>query len=133
MARTAGKTGQVWIDSTTPTESDVVLGVISWELDTKGDAVDATGMDNAGVKEFVAGLTEGTGSVEAYADGTLDSDIAPGTTIKVSLLYADGDTDCWYGDAIVTGKKPTVEVSGAVKWSIGFQFTGTIAYGAIPT
>ena len=137
MPRTSGKLGQVWADTTTPTVADLVLGVTSWELDLKGETQDATGMDNTGgAKDFIATLTEGTGSVECFADSGLDLadiGIVQGGTIIVSLLYAAGLADCWYGTGIVTGKKPTVEISGAVKWSIGFQFTGTIAYGVIPT
>jgi len=131
MARVAGKAGQVWADAGVPTEADVALGVTNWELDLKGDAVDTTGMDDAGVKSFIAGLTEGTGSIEAFADGALDTDIVPGTTIGCYLLNADGDASGWTGSAIVTGLKPTVAVDGAVKWSIGVQYSGTIEYAVL--
>jgi hypothetical protein len=133
MARISGKAGQVWADTGVVTEADVILGVTSWEMDQKGAADDTTGMDSGGAKEFIGGLTEGTGSVEAFADGALDAHIVVGGLISVNLLYADGDTDCWYGSAIVTQRKPTVQVDGAVKWSIQFQYTSTIAYGVIPT
>lgn len=131
MARIAGKAGQVWADAGIPTEADEMLGVTSWELDLKGDAVDTTGMDSAGVKEFIAGTTEGTGTIEAFADGALDTDIVQGSTIGCYLLNADGDASGWKGSGIVTGLKPTVQVDGAVKWSIGIQYSGTIEYAAL--
>lgn len=135
MARISGKAGQVWADIAPgpSSEADVILGVTSWDLDLKGDAVDTTGMDSGGAKEFLPGLTEGTGSVEAFADGTLDTDIRPGTLLHIQLLYADGDTKGWFGTAICTGLKPNVQVEGAVKYTIGLQYSGTITYDTLDT
>lgn len=132
MARQSGKAGQVWIDSTQPTNDDAVLGVTSWELDLRGDAIDVTGMDSGGAKEFVGGLTEGTATIECYADGALDSDIVEGSQVYCWLLYADGDTSAWQGRGIVTQKRPSVTVDGAVRWTLVVQYSGGIEYTTLP-
>lgn len=127
MARIAGKAGEVKADATTVA---VVYGVTSWELDYKGEAVDATGMDSSGAKQFVAGLTEGTLSIECFeeSDHPLNTDILPGLTILFNLRYVSTDAAAWHGSAIVTDLKPSVTVEGAVKWSITAQATGSFHY-----
>jgi len=130
MARIAGKTGQVWADAGVPTDADVILGVTNWSLDLDAKEIDTTGMDSGGASEFLAGPTSGTASIECFADGALDSDIAPGTTIGCYLLNASGDASGWKGSGFVTKATPSVEVSGAVKWSLTVRYSGTIAYAA---
>ena len=131
MPRIAGKAGQVWCDTGVPTEADIVLGVTNWELDLKGDAVDTTGMESGGTKEFLAGLTEGTATVECFADVALDAHIIEGAILGCYLLYADGDASGWTGSGILTSKKPSVAVDGAVKWTLALQYSGTIAYAVL--
>lgn len=127
MARYAGKSGQIEVDSVTPAE---LLGVRSWELDYKGDAVDVTGFDSSGAKAFIAACTEWSVSMEAFALGAIDSDIRPGSTLKVDLEQQSGDGSYWYGDTIVTDVKPTVAVDGAVIYSVTAQGTGALTWGA---
>lgn len=133
MARETGKIGQVWCDAGVPTEADVILHVTNWELDYKGDAIDVTGMDSAGAKAFIAGLTEGTVTVECFLDAVteLDADIVPGATLGCYLLYADGDLSGWKGSGILTDMKPSVPVDGGVKWSLTLQYSGTFSYAAL--
>jgi predicted secreted protein len=127
MSRIAGKAGSVLIDATVPA---AVLGVTSWDADLQGDVTDTTGMDSGGTKEFLAGLTSGTASVECFSDGTLNTDIRPGLTVLVNLKHVSTDANYWYGDGIVTSVKPTVAVDGAVKFSLGVQFSGTVTWGS---
>lgn len=130
MARLAGKAGAFLIDATDPVDP---IGVTSWELDYKGEAVDITGMDSSGVKEFIAGLTEAAGTATIFAtdDATnpvANTEIRPGLTCVIWLFHAASDAESWNGSAIITDVKPTVHVSGAVSYDISFQFTGAIAY-----
>jgi hypothetical protein len=130
MANIAGKAGEIKIDATVPA---VVYSVASWEADLKGDAIDVTGMTDAGKKSFISGLTEGTFGAECYEDDAnpLNPDVSPGATCLVQLRYVSTDTSAWHGSAIITDLKPTVTVEGAVKWSFTGQFTGEVHY-AIP-
>lgn len=130
MARLAGKAGAFKIDATVPADP---VGVTSWELDYKGEAVDITGMDSSGVKEFIAGLTEAAGTATLWAtddaqNPVANTEIRPGLTCVVWLFHAATDAASWNGNAIITDVKPTVQVSGAVEYNISFQFTGAIAY-----
>ena len=129
MARLSGKAGEVKADATV---AATVYGVTNWEIDYKGDAIDTTGMDSAGAKVFIGGLTEISGTVECFheSDHELNTDITPAATILVELYYATGDASAWHGSAVVTDTKPTVQVDGAVKWSITFQGTGAWEYAA---
>ena len=131
MPRYSGKAGQVWLDVGQPTQDDRILGVTSWDLELKGDAIDVTGMDNAGIKEFIPAATEGTASIEAFADGELDPDIKEGAVLGCCLIASAWDTHGWIGSGVLSSKRPTVQVDGAVKWTLSLQFSGTINYEEI--
>lgn len=134
MARMAGKAGAFHIDAIEPADP---AGVTQWELDYKGEAIDTTGMDNTlGAKEFIAGLTEASGTATLFATDDAQNPVAntelrPGLTCVAYLYHASGDTSCWHGSCIITDLKPTVTVSGAVEYSLSFQFTGAVEY-AVP-
>lgn len=132
MARLHGQGGKVTI-------ADVIIaGVTNWNIDVKGAADDATGMDSGGAKQFIAGLREWSGSLSGVWTHTGDGDsksvsAAIGTVIALDLYPGKvGDAyvaGCLYtGSAIMTGFKPEVPVDGVVKWSMDFQGTGTLTY-----
>jgi len=120
MARLSGKGGSASVGGA------AVLGVTSWEIDYKGEAVDVTGMDSSGAKQFVGGLTEWSGTI----DGNLESGATlptPAASVAVALVdSADTGYNTYSGTAIVTGVKPSTSVEGAVKYSITFQGTGAL-------
>lgn len=121
MARLSGKGGSVSIGGS-------VLGVKSWDIDAKGDAVDVTGFDSAGEKEFISGLTEWSGTAECFLDaGGYLASTALGTSVSVSLASSSTapKVTC-SGTAIVTGWKVSVPVEGAVTLSIAFQGSKTL-------
>lgn len=128
MARISGKIGQVKLDATTPS---VVYGVTSWEMTYEGNAIDVTGMNDNGAKTFIPGLTSATITVEAFeeSDHPLNTDVRPGNIVLFDLYYQSTDSNYWYGSAIVTSASPSVQVDGAVKWTINLQATGTVSYG----
>ena len=125
MARIHGKNGTVKI------ESVGLLGITGWSVDYKSAADDQTGLDSAGVKGFLAGLTEWSGSFTAVWD-TDEGDIfgAPpvlvvGTTVEVLLEMEAGGVS-YEGDAIITGFKPDVAIDSVVKLNADFQGTGVL-------
>jgi predicted secreted protein len=127
MARIVGNHSMIKLDATVPTE---VVGCTSWEIDYKGEAIDTTGMDSAGAKGFIGGLTEASIAFECYEDAAtpLNTDIAPGAVLLWQFRYIHDDAAAWHGSAIITDMKPSVTVEGAVKWSITGQATGTVHY-----
>jgi len=120
MAARSGKAGTVtW-------NGEVVGHVISWSTNLEGDAIDVTGMTEAGVAAFIGGVTRGTCDFECFLDTTTavqPDEMDPVTSATLAL--ADG-VNTISGTAIITSAKPTVAVDGAVKWSCSAQFTGAI-------
>lgn len=127
MARQSGKAGKVILDNS---GTAIVYHVARWEANYKGDAIDVTGMNDSGLKNFVGGLTEFTATVECFADPSneLDSDITPAGTCYFELYHNVSDTKCWHGDGIITDKNPQVQVDGAVRWSIALTGTGLVQW-----
>lgn len=126
MSRFAGKTGEVKI-APTGTEEATVLGVKSWDIDTKGDAVDVTGMDSGGKKEFIPGLTEWSGTAECFIDSEetqILDEIVSG--VYVDVIFEITDALTFSGSGVITGIKPTVAVDGAVTVSLSLQGSGGI-------
>ncbi len=120
MARASGKSGTVTINAVG------YNGVTNWEIDYKGDAIDVTGMDSAGAKAFIGGLTEWSGSCDLNWD-VAQAYPAPATIFAATFITgAGGSYDSWAGNVIVTSAKVTVPVEGACKLSITFQGTGAL-------
>jgi predicted secreted protein len=120
MARLSGKIGSASLGG-------AILGVNSWEIDYKGEAIDVTGMDSAAAKAFIGGLTEWSGSLEGFLESGATLPL-PAATAAVSLVdSADAGFNTYTGSSIITGVKYSTSVEGAVKYSITFQ--GTAALG----
>ena len=124
MARYAGKSGGI-----TNAGSNVEFS--NWEIDAKGDALDVTGFDSAGKKEFIAGLTEWSGSATGFATGD-DTSYSPGTSLA-AVVFSSGSAGApkLTGTIITTGLKVSAAVDGAVTVDLTFQGTGTLTYGTV--
>lgn len=121
MARLSGKGGSASIGGE-------VLGVTSWEIDYKGDAMDVTGMDSAGAKAFLAGLTEWAGSCDGFLESGATLPL-PAAAVNPTISFvdsADAGANTYTGDVIVTGVKYSTSVDGAAKYAITFQGTGAL-------
>jgi len=124
MARFSGKAGSVSGASNT--------AISSFDIDAQADAIDVTGMDDAGVKEFLAGLTSWSGTFDGYATGSVAA-MAPGTTLTACVFASSGTSGApkLTGTVIVTSLKVSSAVDAAVKVSVGFQGTGALTYGVV--
>jgi len=125
MSRYAGKTGEVKIAPHGGTLAAIV-GVKSWEIDAKCDAVDVTGMDSGGAKEFLSGLTEWNGTVECFVDSSelqILDEIREGVPCDVAFAVQTGGLT-FSGTGVITGIKPSVSVEGAVTLSLTIQGSG---------
>lgn len=121
MARYAGKAGNLKLDATTP---GTIVAISKWDLDTSADLLDVTAMDSGGKKEFTAGLVDpGTAAFTAFATGAVDSDIRPGTKVKLELYQQSGDSSAWYGYAYIKTVKVSVGVDGSVIYDGTAQFS----------
>lgn len=128
MARLHGKAGTFKLDSDGGGSTEAVLGITSWSIDYAGAADEATAMTNAGVAEFVGGVTRWSGSASGYWDTDEDYTkgspplITPGVRLEATLeTVAAGDA--YAGDVIITSFKPEVAVDAVIKWTCDFQGT----------
>lgn len=117
----AGKGGLVKIGAKTVAE------IKSWSLDLGVDDIDVTSFDSGGKKEFIAGLTEWSGSFEGSlkADDTdgqkaIFAAWAAGTPLTLTFQVSSGVT--FSGSAYV---KPSIEVPVDDKASFSCDFQGT--------
>lgn len=120
MAVLSGKAGTVTYNSAS------VAHVSGWEIDYKGAAVDVTGMSDSGLKTFIGGLTEWSGSFDATLDGayTLPT---PAASVAIALVdSADTGYNTYTGTVVTTGVKITNSVDGAVKINVTFQGSGAL-------
>jgi hypothetical protein len=117
MARLAGTAGEVTIDGASAT------GIKSWTLDDVQNILDGKGFDDVGLPHPVAGGYDWTGSFEGPKDG---APIARGTTIALVLKESQTATQKWSGNAIISGRHPSVASDGLVTYSYDF-----VGYGAL--
>ncbi len=124
MARFSGKSGSI-----TTMGSNAVI--TKWDIDAVGDVLDVTGMDSGGVKEFIAGLKEWSGTLSAFPTGDI-STWAPGSSFS-AVAFASGSTGApkLTGNVIVKSLKISTSVDGVVSAEVSFQGTGTLTYGVV--
>jgi len=142
MARLSGKAGKVKVCADGGGAPLEVLGVTAWSIDPKGDVTETTGMDSSGAKEYLAALTEWSGSCEGHFD-TAEPDIlatagptpplvSVGSRLEFEFYILGTDAAARYkGDAIVTGFNVKVAVNGAVDWSCTYQGSQALLYPTI--
>lgn len=120
MARLAGKAGQV-------DAAAEVVGVKSWSIDYAYDALEGTGFDSAGVREYLPGVSGWSGSFEGYKDGV---PLTIGTEVALALKESQTATEKFTGQAIITGLHAVVSHDGLATYAYDFQGTGVLT---IPT
>lgn len=124
MARFSGKAGSI-----TTAGSNAVIA--KWDIDAKADILDVTGMDDAGVKEFLAGCTEWSGTCSGFVTGDIAT-WAPGSAFS-AVAFASGSTGApkLTGNIIISNLKISTAVDQAVTFDASFQGTGTLTYGVV--
>ena len=131
MARLHGKAGTFKLDTDGGGSTEAVLAITAWSIDYAAAADEATAMTNAGVAEFVGGVTRWSGSASGYWDTDEDYTkgapplITPGARLEATLEL-EADEDAYSGDVIVTSFKPEVAVDAVIKWSVDFQGTDAL-------
>ena len=118
----AGTLGQV----DTPAEK---IGIKSWSLDYTVAMLDTTDFADAGVKTFIPGCTEWSGSFEGYKDGTPVA-LTTGASILLKLYETQTLNEFWTGQAFITAVHVTVDFDGIVSYSYDFQGTDDLTVAA---
>jgi len=130
MAAFSGKAGSVSLTGITTN-----VDVTSWNINLEGDAIDVTGMSEAGVGAFIGGITRWSGDFEGFATGTIAA-LVPGAT-ATTFTFASGSTGAPKytagsgGTVLITGVKCSASVDGAVKVSCSFQGSGVLTPGVV--
>ena len=97
-----------------------VAGIKAWTLDYVAEAIEVTGFDSAGVRQYIPGPTSWSGSFDGFKDG---APLTIGTVTHIELRESSTSTQQWRGSCIITGVHPNVASDGAVTYS--YDFTGT--------
>lgn len=110
------------------TFSGSAVGVVrSWSIDQAAEALETTNMGSGGVREYIAGLTSWSGSLDLYFDETDAGQDAVTIGASATLtLDPDNLTTDYSGTAIITGITKSASVDGLVEMSVTFQGSGTL-------
>jgi len=100
-----------------------IAGIKSWSLDYTTDAIETTDFEDAGVRSYIAGASNWSGSFEGYKEG---APLSIGSQYGVELAESATVTQMWLGNAIITGVHASVSFDGVVGYSYDFQGTGAL-------
>jgi predicted secreted protein len=115
-----GKDGGVSIDG----GSSTLAELDNWSVSSNADTLETTDFDSNGKREYLAGLTDWSGSFGGRWDPTQAAAVTVGDTVDLQLdLNA---TYSYSGSAIITGKSVDTNVDGTVDVSYDYQGTGTL-------
>jgi len=120
----SGKTGSVAASGGT---GGAGTEVKDWNATVEVDVIEATSFDSSGYKEFISGLTGGTGSFSAVGTAPV---VGPVTTLTLQAASSTGAYKL-VGAAIINNVGPAVDVAGVVEFSTSFTFTGAITIGTV--
>jgi len=129
MANHTGSEGSVKVGA------NAIAEVRNWSLEEASDTIEDTTMGDT-ARTYQAGLTNWSGSVDAYWDET-DTDGQGAMTNGASItlnLYPEGSTtgDTYYtGTALITGISRSASLDGLVEASVSFQGTGAISQSTV--
>ena len=115
MAKVVGNAGSVDTGS-------AVTGIKNWSLASVGNTEDVTDFDSSGLKEFLATLTEWSGSFGGFFNEVAPTAVGSSVTLK---LYVDA-TKYITGTALITGFNINTSAEGVAEMSYDYQGTGTL-------
>jgi hypothetical protein len=98
-------------------------GIKSWTLDRGVATYESTGFDSSGVKTFLPGVAEWSGSFEGFKEG---APLSIGSVVGLELRESSTSTQQWRGIAIITGVHASVPTDGLVTYSYDFQGTDAL-------
>ena len=133
MAFSHGKGTYFGLDDSSGSLRDISTYVTSVDMSITADTAETTTFGSTS-KSFVAGVKDGTFSIEGIWDPTVDGYLEGRVGVVHSFVYGpEGNTagDKKYsGECICTSYNPPSSIDDAVKWSAEFQVTGGVSRGA---
>jgi len=105
-----------WIDQLAAAKK--IAGIRSWSLDLHYDALDSTGFDSSGVKEFLPALSGWSGRFSGLKDG---APLTIGSVVGLELQESATATQQFRGVAIITDLTPEISHDALVGYSYTFQ------------
>ncbi|MDH5664744.1 MAG: hypothetical protein OEY10_00400 [Nitrosopumilus sp.] len=121
MAALHGKSGAVTVGGSE------VNGIGTWSVDYTVNADDTTDFQSDGVSEFIAGVSQWSGSFSGMKDG---APLTIGSEIALVLKESDTANQLFSGQAIITGLAASTDKGSPVAYDYSFQGTGALT---IPT
>lgn len=107
-----------WIDQLAVAKA--IGGIKQWSLDLHYDALDGSGFDSVGVREFVPALKDWKGRFSGPKDA---GPLTIGSVVGLELQESATATQQYRGVAIITDLTPEVGSDGLVTYSYSFQGT----------
>lgn len=111
----------LWIDDVEALAE--IDGIKSWTLDYTADTLETTDFDDAGIKAYIVGGSNWSGSFEGYKDGV---PLGIGSEVYLTLGESISDYQNWIGKVFITGAHPNTSSDGIVTYSYDFQGTGEL-------
>ncbi|MDH5664743.1 MAG: hypothetical protein OEY10_00395 [Nitrosopumilus sp.] len=99
-------------------------GIGTWSIDYTVDAADTTDFQSDGVSEFIAGVSQWSGSFSGQKEGAPLS-IGSIQYLALSEKYTT-DTTLWSGQAVITGLAASTDKGSPVTYDYSFQGTGPL-------
>jgi len=100
-----------------------IAGIKSWTLEYTTDVLETTDFADSGVRSYIPGCSQWSGSFEGYKDG---APLSVGTQVGLELAESGTTTQMWLGNAIITAVRASVSFDGVVSYSYDFQGTGEL-------
>jgi len=112
-----------------------VAEIAEWSIDVSTDTAETTNFDGNGWKEYIATLSEWSGSITGNYDPSdttgqkaLINAFFNKTKVTLTLFVDKINNVKFSGDAYITSLPITVNVGDKVEFSCEFQGTGALAY-----
>lgn len=124
-----GKGAKIYITDSAATERDISSAVSNVSMPKSADTAETSALGDA-AKTYVAGLKDGTLSIDGTRDTTIEGYVDGVIGVVTAFAYlpegsATGKIK-YSGTVIGTSYEPSSSVDDANKWSSEFQVSGTI-------
>lgn len=135
MARVAGRSGRIYISTTSGGNAVPVAFLRSWSIDQSSDNIEVTAFGDT-TKTYVKGLVDAQGQLAGFYDDAGSNTIYAAATAEAGsakkfYLYpvVSDATKYWYGTAFFD-VSTSAEVNGAVEFSASWvAATSVVAVG----
>ena len=106
-----------------------LAGVGSWEINASGEIAETTGMDSAGIRGILAGVTSWGGSIEVTFDdaSTPYTILPPGKSFTGTFYSHSASLINFCGQCIVSGYRHRVDITDKITYAVDFEGNGALS------